>query len=754
MQDEQVSHSYFNDYVEDDFELDAQIDNRKNINRREKQKGKGYTSSENQWFDNRILQAAGRKPTEEDDYDEVSNDIELLVHRLNPPFLDVSTVLSNQIEIVSTIRDKTGDLYKYSRSGSFVVNKRREERDRKKNAKETANIDNTSLGKVIKGNMKKNTEDIETGQEEDSDNFIKALNKDNTYSKDTIRMQRMKLPAYQVKDTLLRLISENQVIVIIGETGSGKTTQLPQFLYEAGYHKQGLIGITQPRRVAAMSVAKRVSEEMGVKLSEEVGFTIRFEDHCTEKTKIKFMTDGILLRETLLNDDLDQYSCIIMDEAHERSLNTDILLGLFKSILARRRDLKLIITSATMNAYKFSRFYGNAEQFTIPGRTYPVNIMYSKDSPSDYVANAVKQVLRIHLGKETGDILVFMTGQEDIETTCEEIEKNLTDLMKADDTIEPLEVLPIYSTLPADLQAKVFQKSKIRKCIVATNIAETSLTVDGVKFVIDTGLMKLKVYNPKVGLDSLQITPISQAQSNQRSGRAGRTGPGTCYRLYTLTSFNQEMFPSPIPEIQRTNLSNTILLLKSLKVSDLSKFPFLDKPAIEAINTAQYDLWSIGALDNFGNLTKLGSMMSKLPIDPALSKLLILSTLGKFNCSQEIAIIVSMLSIPPIFVRPTNDANLMKKSESVREKFQVAESDHLTLLNVYNQFSKNKRWASSWCQQNFLHFKSLRKAREIQVQLVQILKTMKLPFVSCGVHTDKKWIDHEVTSNIIVVWNG
>ncbi|KAH3665527.1 hypothetical protein OGAPHI_003713 [Ogataea philodendri] len=656
------------------------------------------------------------------DVDEVSPDIDLVVHRLTPPFLDAATITTKKLEVIDTVRDKTGDLYKYTKTGSLLVNERRANKDRKKSARDATNIKTSRLGRVL-GKQEKDDDDKADEEE-------KTFLDDEAYDKNTLQQQRRKLPAYHAREELMKVIAENQVVVVIGETGSGKTTQIPQFLYEAGYCKfGGLIGVTQPRRVAALSVAKRVSEEMNVKVGKEVGYTIRFEDKTSPKTRIKFMTDGILLREALLDAELDKYSCIVMDEAHERSLNTDILLGLFKRVLTRRRDLKLIVTSATMNADKFSRFFGNAEQFTIPGRTYPVETLFSAIAAQDYVASAVKQIIRVHLRSEPGDILCFMTGQEDIETTCEELTKELETLIKSDPSIEPLQVLPIYSTLPADLQSKIFRRSKYRKCVVATNIAETSLTVDGIRFVVDTGLMKLKVYNPKLGMDTLQITPISLAQANQRSGRAGRTGPGLCYRLYTKYASLKEMFPEPIPEIQRTNLSNTILLLKYLKVDDLSKFPFLDKPPIETINTAQYDLWCLGALDNFGKLTALGKKMSNFPIDPALSRLLIVSSFSQFQCSKEMITIVTMLSIPPIFVRPTHDAALQRRSDSVREKFQVAESDHLTLLNIFNLFKANG-CQERWCTKNFLQYKSLRRAVEIHTQLSQIMGSQKLAITS------------------------
>lgn len=518
------------------------------------------------------------------------------------------------------------------------------------------------------------------------------------------------------------------MVVVVGETGSGKTTQLAQFLYEDGYCAHGIIGCTQPRRVAAMSVAKRVSEEMECKLGGLVGYAIRFEDCTSAETKIKYMTDGVLQRESLNEGDLDRYSVIILDEAHERSLSTDVLMGLLKKILSRRRDLKLIVTSATMNAEKFSAFYGNSPTYTIPGRTFPVEIFHSKSPCDDYVDAAVKQVLQIHLSLPPGDILVFMTGQEDIEVTCQVVEERLSQL----DQPPPLAVLPIYSQMPADLQARIFEPTADgrRKVIVATNIAETSLTVDGILYVVDAGYSKLKVYNPKVGMDSLQITPVSQANANQRTGRAGRTGSGYCYRLYTEMAYRNDMFPNTIPEIQRTNLANTVLLLKSLGVKNLLEFDFMDPPPQANIINSMYQLWVLGALDNVGDLTPIGRKMSEFPMEPSMAKMLIASV--EYKCSAEMLTIVSMLSVPSVFYRPKER---MEEADAAREKFNVPESDHLTLLNVFNQW-KGHGFRDEWASRHFLHPKLLRKAREVRAQLEDIMKFQKMEIISAGTDFD------------------
>ncbi|AET39119.1 DEAH-box RNA helicase PRP16 Ecym_4037 [Eremothecium cymbalariae DBVPG len=614
-----------------------------------------------------------------------------------------------------------------ARRGSKIVATRKLQRDRKVHSAQTANIVGTVVGKVL-GIKKETKEDQKADEEVVSQSYAE------------IEEVRKSLPAYSVKSELLQVIRDNQVTVIIGETGSGKTTQLGQYLYEDGFSNSSrMIGITQPRRVAAISVAQRVALEMNVKLGKEVGYAIRFEDKTSADTRIKFMTDGILLREALLNDTLDNYSCIILDEAHERSLNTDILLGILKNLLLVRRDLKLIITSATMNANKFSKFFGCAPQFTIPGRTFPVQVNYTRAPVSDYVEAAVIQAIDIHLSSpaSSGDILIFMTGQEDIETTCEYLTEKLIEIrvkrkLVEVDPLRDIEVLPIYSSLPADIQGKVFKKAKSnkRKIVVATNIAETSLTVDGIKYVIDCGYSKLKVYNPRIGLESLAITPISLANANQRSGRAGRTGPGIAYRLYTEHSAVEDMYEQTIPEIQRTNLASSLLLLKSLGIHDLLAFPFMDRPPVLTLMKSLFELWSLEALDNFGNLTTLATKMAKFPLQPSLSKILLLS--AKCGCSEEMLIIVSMLSVPQVFYRPRERQN---ESDQARSRFLIPESDHLTLLNVFAQWKAN-RFSADWCNKHYLQYRSLRRAYDIKEQLASVMKKERVPIISSGADWD------------------
>ncbi|KPM38093.1 Pre-mRNA-splicing factor ATP-dependent RNA helicase prp16 [Neonectria ditissima] len=693
------------------------------------------------WETNRMLVSgvAQRRDMATDFDDDEATRVHLLVHDLRPPFLDGRTIFTKQLEPVPAVRDYQSDMAVFSRKGSKVVKEARQQRERQRQAQAATSIAGTALGNIMGAKEEDGDSALPVPAEDDMEKVERKGNKFSEHMKKsdgasnfsqnkTLREQREYLPAFAVREELLRIIRENQVVVCVGETGSGKTTQLTQFLHEDGYGNTGMIGCTQPRRVAAMSVAKRVAEEMDVKLGSTVGYAIRFEDCTSKETVIKYMTDGVLLRESLNEPDLDRYSCIIMDEAHERALNTDILMGLFKKILQRRRDLKLIVTSATMNSKRFSDFFGGAPEFIIPGRTFPVDVMFHRSPVEDYVDQAVQQILAIHVSMDAGDILVFMTGQEDIEITCELVQKRLDALNDP----PKLSILPIYSQMPADLQAKIFDRAApgVRKCIVATNIAETSLTVDGIKYVVDAGYSKMKVYNPKMGMDTLQITPISQANASQRSGRAGRTGPGKAFRLFTDKAFKEELYMQTIPEIQRTNLSNTVLMLKSLGVKDLLDFDFMDPPPQDTITTSMFDLWALGALDNLGELTDVGRKMSAFPMDPSLAKLLI--TAEEYGCSEEMITIVSMLSVPNVFYRPKERQD---EADAQREKFWVHESDHLTYLQVYSAWKANGH-SDGWCIKHFLHPKSLRRAKEIREQLLDIVRMQKMTLSSCGMDWD------------------
>lgn len=541
-----------------------------------------------------------------------------------------------------------------------------------------------------------------------------------------IKEQRESLPIFKLRNELLQAIHDNQVLIVIGETGSGKTTQITQYMAEAGYTSRGMIGCTQPRRVAAMSVAKRVSEEYGCRLGQEVGYAIRFEDQTGPDTLIKYMTDGMLLREILSDDEVSKYAVIMLDEAHERTISTDVLFGLLKAAVKKRKELKLIVTSATLDAEKFSTYFFNSHIFTIPGRTFPVEILYSKDPEQDYVEAALMTVLQIHLTEPSGDILVFLTGQEEIDTACQVLHERMQKLEAM--SPPPLIILPVYSALPSEMQTMIFEPPPpgCRKCIVATNIAEASLTIDGIFFVVDPGMAKVKMYNSKTGMDSLLITPVSQANARQRSGRAGRTGPGKCYRLYTELAYRNEMLPTAVPEIQRTNLSNTVLLLKAMGIQDMLSFDFMDSPPVETLINALESLWTLGSLDDEGMLTDLGRKMAEFPMEPALSKMLLTSV--DLRCSDEIMTIVAMLSVQNVFYRPKDKQAMADQKKS---KFHQPEGDHCTLLEVYKTWAHN-RFSNPWCYENFIQARALRRSQDVRKQLITLMDRYKFEIVSCG----------------------
>lgn len=451
-----------------------------------------------------------------------------------------------------------------------------------------------------------------------------------------IEKHRKSLPIASVEERLVEEVRKNDTLIIVAETGSGKTTQLPQFLFKAGFCREGkVIGVTQPRRVAAVTVAKRVAEECGSDLGQKVGYSIRFDDTTSDSTRIKYMTDGLLLREALLDPYLSRYSIIIVDEAHERTIHTDVLLGLLKSVQMarstslnhyqnfankktkdnmllekengaqcinfRKQDqrrklppLKLIIMSASMDAGVFSKYFEGAKAVRVEGRRFPVQILYICLDEPNYLDAAVTTILQIHLEEGPGDVLVFLTGKDEIESTEILVKERLQQLPE---NSRKLITLPIFSSLPSEKQMRVFAPAPagFRKVILATNIAETSVTIPGIKFVIDPGFVKARSYDPRTGLESLDVVPISKSQAFQRSGRAGREGPGKCYRLYLESKF-WEFDESTTPEIKRCNLSNVVLQLKALGVEDIVEFDFIEKPSRSAIVKSLEQLFLLGAL--------------------------------------------------------------------------------------------------------------------------------------------------------------
>lgn len=539
--------------------------------------------------------------------------------------------------------------------------------------------------------------------------------------------KRLSLPVFEYRAEFMKLLAQHQVIVLVGETGSGKTTQIPQWCveYSRSVGKKS-VACTQPRRVAAMSVAQRVSEEMDVCLGQEVGYCIRFEDCSSAKTVLKYMTDGMLLREGMSDPMLETYQVVLLDEAHERTLATDILMGVLKEIIKQRADLKLVIMSATLDAGKFQQYFDNAPLMNVPGRTHPVEIFYTPEPERDYLEAAIRTVIQIHMCEEvSGDVLLFLTGQEEIEEACKRIKREIDGLGPE---VGDLKCIPLYSTLPPNLQQRIFEPAPPnkpngaigRKVVVSTNIAETSLTIDGVVFVIDPGFAKQKVYNPRIRVESLLVSPISKASAQQRAGRAGRTRPGKCFRLYTEKAYKNEMQDNTYPEILRSNLGSVVLQLKKLGIDDLVHFDFMDPPAPETLMRALELLNYLSALDDDGNLTELGSVMAEFPLDPQLAKMLIASC--SLNCSNEILSITAMLSVPQCFVRPNETK---KAADDAKMRFAHIDGDHLTLLNVYHAFKQSAE-DPQWCFDNFINYRSLKSGDNVRQQLARIMERFSL----------------------------
>ncbi|XP_078610851.1 putative ATP-dependent RNA helicase DHX40 isoform X1 [Branchiostoma floridae x Branchiostoma japonicum] len=548
-----------------------------------------------------------------------------------------------------------------------------------------------------------------------------------------------RLPIHDFQDDIVADVRRSKALVVVGYTGSGKTTQLPQFLYKAGFSKHGMIGVTQPRRVAALSVAARVAQEMKCTLGREVGYQVRFDDCTSQDTQIKYMTDGCLLREFLDDRELSRYSVIILDEAHERSLDTDILFGLMKEKFlreeedsTRRHQLKVVVMSATLDSGKFSKFFNSCPVFEIPGKLFPVKDVYcNMIKPEDvknpsYCSQAVRVVMDIHTDQPQGDILVFLTGQAEIEKTCDILYKKSEELDYREDVRDPdvtsLLILPVYGSMPTEQQQRIFSPadSGVRKCIVATNIAGTSLTIDGIRYVVDSGFVKQLSYNPRTGLDTLQVVPISKSEAIQRAGRAGRTAPGRCYRLYNRECYDQCMPEDMLPEIQRTSLTSVVLSLKSMGIHNVLRFHYLDPPEERMLLEALKQLFYFDAIDRSGRVTPLGRLLVQYPLPPGLARAVISS--GSHGCQDLLLPIAAMLSVENVFIRPAEGKKQTEAQQCHQRLADLAggSNDFTTLLTVF-QKCKESDSPARWCRENYIHWRGVKMALSIHQQLQGIL---------------------------------
>lgn len=535
-----------------------------------------------------------------------------------------------------------------------------------------------------------------------------------------LQAERDSLPIAAYKAELLAAVATYPVLIVEGETGSGKTTQLPQYLLDGGYR---CVACTQPRRVAAMSVAARVATERGVRLGSTVGYSIRFEDCTSEETVIKYLTDGMLLREFLSAPDLAAYDVLMVDEAHERSLSTDVVMGLVKDIVRFRGDsLRVIIASATLNAAAFCDYFDGAPLFSIPGRRFPVDILYTRAPEANYLDAAAVTVLQVHASQPAGDILVFLAGQDEIEDLEAALRERTAGVGGA---LGELIIAPIYASLPSEQQAAIFTPTPpgARKVVLATNIAETSVTIPGVVYVIDPGFAKQKAYNPATGMESLLVVPISRAAAVQRAGRAGRTAAGKCFRLYTKWSFTHEMEAQPVPELLRSNLAQVVLLLLSLGIDNLLAFDFLDAPPPATLLRSLELLYALGALSPAGKLTKRGRLMAELPLEPLMAAAVVASE--AYGCSEEVITVCAMLSVSgAVWYRPKAKALAADAARAAFSRATAAagagRGDHLALLACYNSWRDNG-FATQWCYEHFVQVRSMRRARDVREQLDALL---------------------------------
>ena len=544
-----------------------------------------------------------------------------------------------------------------------------------------------------------------------------------------ILKQRKKLPAYETKKEFIETVKNSDILIVQGETGSGKTTQLPQFLMDEFAINGKLIAVTQPRRVAAISVAKRVCDETDTTIGDHIGYSIRFDECISPNTKLKYMTDGMLLREIMMDRDLQKYSVVILDEAHERTLNSDILLSILKEMVNRKRKtpnmpcVKLIVMSATIEVDRFVKYFEEEiPVLSIPGRCHPVEIYYTPEPEEDYLAACIRTAVQIHCFEEKGDVLVFLTGEGEITQAVNDTKLQIKEM---ESEVGPVEVLPLFSAMSNENQQKIFAPAPKpginglpgRKIIFSTNIAETSLTIDGVVYVIDPGLSKQKVYNPRLKIESLLVAPISKASAKQRAGRAGRTLPGKCFRLYTEDSYKTDLEDYTISEVLRSDLCSTLLQLKSLGIENLIKFDFIEPPSPETMFRALDSLVMLGVLDSKNaSLTKLGKIMSMFPLEPKYTKVLFAA--AKRKCFDSAISVISVITTGNWRLRDRNN-NYMAETKQ-KQFLDPNGCDLMTVANVFKSFT-NAPNKYAFCKNNFLNFRTLNAASKVKNQLIKIV---------------------------------
>lgn len=531
---------------------------------------------------------------------------------------------------------------------------------------------------------------------------------------------RKTLPVYTNKERIVSHLASHRVTVLIGETGSGKSTQIPQFLIEKGEK----VAVTQPRRVAAINLATRVAEEYGTRLGDKVGYLVRFDTKAHPKTQLKYLTDGMLLRELMADPLLKNYTTVVIDEAHERTILSDMLMGFLKELLKKREDLfHVLIMSATLDADRFAEFFSPCETLYVEGKMYPVERFYLEQKSEDILDTTICTVAQVNHAEATGDVLVFLPGQEEIEKACNAL-REIAPLLPRE--VPEMVPLPLYAALPPAEQLRVFHpvKKRQRKIILATNIAETSVTVPGVRYVIDSGLRKVKIWRHALGLSTLLTVPVSRASATQRSGRAGREAPGKVFRLYTEDDFDK--LPAQTePEIVRTDIAHAVLMLKRLQVEDVVGWSWLEHPGNTALFAALKSLYALKALDDSGRITPLGVQMSVLPVLPQLASVLV--TAHEAGCLQPVIDIVACLNVENLVLNPPSD----KRDEVNEKRRQVCvlgcnHGDLIMFKELLDYFTEigNTSDKKHWCRELFLNYRGFKNVFQIRAQITLYMRNL------------------------------